>query len=518
MAGISKADAKKAEIRSIAEADLEFCIKLIHPQSVFGEIHREYIRWITRPDKKSHQLVLLPRDHQKSRIAGYYAFWRILRNPAIRILYLSSTANLAIKQLKFIKDLLENPITRRYWPELIETAEGKREKWSETEIAVDHPLRKKEAIRDSTVFTAGLTTNVTGLHCDLTLCDDIVTYENAYTAEGRDKTKQQYSLLSSVEGTDAEQLVVGTRYFPLDIYNDMIEMKYDTFDENGDPIGSEYMYETFQRQVETGGEFLWPRQQRADGRWFGFNQEILERKRNQYLDPIQFRAQYYNDPNDPTGGTISRDCFQYYEPKYLERVDGTWFYKQSKLNVFASIDFAFSLAARADFTSIVVVGVDKAQNYYVLAIDRFKTKDLSSYFTHILRMHQKWDFRKLRAEVTAGQTPIVEALKKDYIRVHGLALAIDEFRPNRHGGTKEERCSSVLQPKYQNKQVFHYLGGECNTLEEELILSKPAHDDIKDALASAIDIAIAPSFNGRAVGGPNLFLVNHINSRFGGIS
>ena len=36
-----------------------------------------------------------------------------------------------------------------------------------------------------------------------------------------------------------------------------------------------------------------------DGKWFGFDLKILAKKRGQYLDKGQFRAQYYNDPSDP---------------------------------------------------------------------------------------------------------------------------------------------------------------------------------------------------------------------------
>jgi hypothetical protein len=51
---------------------------------------------------------------------------------------------------------------------------------------------------------------------------------------------------------------------------------------------------------------------------------------------------------------------------------------------------------------------------------------------------------------------------------------------------------SILEPRYANHQVWHYQSGNCQSLEEELIYSNPAHDDIKDALASAIDFAVAP--------------------------
>jgi hypothetical protein len=510
---------KKDLIRQQAESDLESFIRLVHPNRVLGSIHIRLIKWISREDKKSHQLVLLPRDHQKSAIAGYYAAWEITKNPAIRILYISSTSNLATKQLKFIKDILTSDIYRFYWPDMVNEEESKREKWTETEISVDHPKRKQEIVRDPTIFTGGLTTSLTGLHCDKTIMDDPVVIENAYTEEGREKVKLQYSLLASIEGTDSQGLIVGTRYHPKDLYGDLLEKMVDQYDEDGDITGTEELYELFQEVVESSGdgtgEFLWPRQQRSDGKWFGFNAEILARKRAQYIDKTQYRAQYYNDPNDLSEAPISPDCFQYYDPKYLSRSEGRWFYKGTRLNIFASVDFAFSMKNRADYSAICVVGVDGKHNYYVLDIDRFKTDKISEYFSHILRLHQKWDFRKLRAEVVAAQQAIVQALKLDYIRPHGLALSIDEHKPNRHDGAKEERINAVLQPKYDNRQVWHYHGGNCQTLEEELVRRNPPHDDIKDALASCIDTAIAPTFSLLTSQTTNLQSMTH--SRFGGI-
>lgn len=494
---MTSATDKKQAIREAAESDLAKFIQLIHPGRVLGTCHLEVIRWWNREDSKSHQLLLMPRDHQKSALIAYRVAWLITKNPAVRVLYISSTANLATKQLKFIKDILTSDIYRFYWPEMVHPDEGKREKWTEFEISVDHPKRKAEAVRDPTVFTAGLTTSITGLHCDVAVLDDVVVRENAYTEEGREKTKSQYSLLSSIEGADAQEWVVGTRYHPRDLYNDMVEMQVDIFDDEGDIVDSEPLYEKLEYMVESRGdgtgEFLWPRQQRSDGKWFGFDERILAKKRAQYLDRTQFRAQYYNDPNDASQASIPRENFQYYDRTYLNRSNGYWYYKNRRLNVFASIDFAFSLAKTADYTSIVVVGVDGEHNYYILDIERFRSKLISEYFDKILYLHQKWDFRKLRAEVTVAQAVIVEDLKTNYIRKHGLALTIDAFRPNRNMGNKEERIEAALQPRYANGQIWHYVGGNCQTLEEELVLQNPPHDDVKDALASVIEIAVPPS-------------------------
>lgn len=505
-------------IREAAEADLETFIRLVAPKQVLGAVHTELCRWWTRSDRKSHQLLLLPRDHGKSRMIAYRVAWEITRRPHVRVLYISATANLAEKQLHFIKQILTHPVYRRYWPEMVHEEEAKREKWTNSEISVDHPKRLEEAVRDPTVFTGGLTTSLTGLHCDVAVLDDVVVYENAYTEEGRTKVRSQYSLLSSIEGADAEEWVCGTRYHPKDLYAEMCEMKEIEYDKDGEESGEEPIYEKFERAVEDRGdgtgEFLWPRQQRSDGTWFGFDAKILAKKRGKYLDRTQFRAQYYNDPNDPGEMRINRDKFQYYDKRFLTNEGGHWFYRDRRLNVFASVDFAYSLSKRSDYTAIVVVGIDREQNIYVLDVDRFKSNQIGEYFQHIKDLHVKWDFNKLGAEVTAAQRAIVEELKNQF-RTHGLYLSIAEIKPTRHQGTKEERLAAILEPKYDNMAMWHYMGGNCQALEDELVSTHPAHDDCMDALASAIEIAVPPAgrMNQDRTRSSNIIY----NTRFGGV-
>ncbi len=150
-----------------------------------------------------------------------------------------------------------------------------------------------------------------------------------------------------------------------------------------------------------------------------------------------------------------------------------------------------------------------------LDIDRFKTDRIIEYYNHIVTAWEKWGFRKLRAEITVAQQTIVKELKESYLKPNGIALSIDEFRPTRHLGDKEERVGAVLEPKYDNMQIWHYKGGNCQTLEEELVMAHPPHDDIKDALSNAISIAIIPK---QRVGSFSLGQNIMTHSRFGGVS
>lgn len=518
MAKTSSAPVTREDIKAAAEADLLTFIRLLAPKRVLGAVHEELCYWWCREGAKSHQLVLLPRGHQKSAMVAYRVAWEITRNPAVTILYVSATADLAEKQLKMVQDILTSNQYRKYWPEMVNEQEGRREKWTASEISVDHPLRKEEGVRDPTVFARGLTSTITGLHCDIAVLDDIVVQENAYSNEGRHRVAELYSLLSSIENPGAREWAVGTRYHPKDLYSSMMVMEEPIFDSENVVVGQSPVYEVFERVVEDigdgTGEFLWPLQRRVDGKWFGFSKEILAKKKAQYLDQSQFRSQYYNDPNDPDNAPIDREFFEYYDRSLVQRKEGRVYFNGEELNVVAAIDFAYTVKKKSDYTALVVIGTDRYGFIYVLDIEHFKTEVLEEIYQAIKRTHVKWGYHKLRVETSAGQGMVVRELKEQYARPEGLPVVFDEFYPTRHDGKKEDRIQAVLEPRYRNRSIRHYKGGNCQTLEEELVLTHPPHDDLKEALANAVQISSIPT---KRFGKTLLQRALKNNSRFGGV-
>lgn len=501
----------KEEVRELAENDLVTFAKLVNPRRVYGEVHEKIYRWFQHSEALN-LLLLLPRGHMKSHMIAVWVAWKITRDPATTVLYVSATSTLAEAQLQDIKSIFDSEVYRRYWPEMTHPEEGKRERWNVTEIIVDHPKRVEERTRDATVKAVGLGATTTGLHADIVVADDVVVPENAYTEEGRRKTAASMSQMASIKNAGGETKAVGTRYHPNDIYNSWKNQKKKVYDEEGVLIGEEPIWEIYEAVVEVDDVFLWPREFRNDGKSFGFDKNILAAIEAEYEDRTQFFAQYYNDPNDPGSNRIERNKFQYYDKKHLYQDSGDWYFKDKKLNLVAAIDFAFSLSKKADWTSIVVVGVDSDRNYYVLDIDRFKTDKIATYYEHLLKLYQRWEFRKVRAEVTVAQAVIVRDLKDNYIKPNGLMLSIQEERPIKN---KEERIAAILETRYENQQIWHYRGGYTAELEDELVQARPQHDDIKDALASAVEAAMPPARRGGR-GSSNNKVVYH--SRFGGVA
>lgn len=475
------------EIRELAEEDFISFVKLVAPYNVMGSCHEDICKFLMDKSKKPYKLVIYPRGHRKSFYAAMYACWKIIKDPSIAIVYLSATSPLAESQLRTIKATLESKIVKRYWPEMVLEDEGKREKWTTTEICVDHPRRREEGTRDSTVKTGGLTTNITGSHADLIILDDLVVPANNDDL-GRRAVIEQYSQLQSILNAGGEIVAVGTRYHPKDLYSTIQDTYQEIYNEAGEVIGREPQWDILQRVVEENGEFLWPRQRRADGKYYGYDLKELARIKAGYIDKTQFYSQYYNDPNDASTSPITPDMFEYYNRDNLTVNGGVYHLNGRPLNVYAAIDFAYSLSAKADNTAIVTVGVDQDNNRYILDIDRFKTDKIQDYYDHIIAVHQKYSLRKLRAECTAAQQIIVKTLK-DKLSENSVRLVIDEYKPLRD---KEERVLATLKPLYEDHRIFHYRGGNCELLEEEVKQAKPAHDDMKNALADAIDIAVAP--------------------------
>jgi len=509
------------ELREAALTDLNTFARLVNPGYMYGEVHREIYRWMQDYTLfgqgnalTANKLIMLPRAHLKSHMVATWCAWIIARHPEVTMLYVSATAELAITQLYAIKNIIGSTVFQRYFPEYINPQEGLREKWSSTKLSVDHPKRRSEGIRDATISTAGLTTNTTGWHADVVVADDLVVPENAYTTDGREAVSKKASQFTSIRNAGGFTMACGTRYHPVDIYDTWKNQVYDVFNDDFEIVDQAPVWEVKEYVVETDGIFIWPRTVRSnDSKAFGFDPQILARIKAEYSDRTQFYSQYYNDPNDPGSERISRDKFQYYNQRLLTKENGIWKYNGKRLNVYAAVDFAFSLAKAADSTAIVVIGIDCDSNIYVLDIDRFKTDKTLDYFKHLAKLHSKWGFRKLRAEVTVAQQIIVNDIK-EHMKREGMSVSVDEYRPNRTEGSKEERIASTLEHRYDNMMVWHLEGGYTPVLEEELVQARPAHDDVKDALASAVAIAVAPKARKEAM--TELFATNTRKSRFGG--
>lgn len=488
--------------RKELENDLFAFARYINPSYIYGAIHEEIFRWL-QSDNEKNQLLLIPRGHLKSHCLAVWALWWVTKHPWTTMVYVSATDKLAIVQLFAIKQMMESQRYRLLWPEMIADRENDREVWNKTEIMVDHPLRKERMVRDYTIHATSIKGNNTGLHCDVLLFDDIVIDKNAYTELGRDEVAKGAGSFIAIKNANAIVKAVGTLYHPADIYHHWMVGEEEIYDsETGELTGSEPIWVIKEHVVEDSpnragtGNFLWPRQMHPEtGVWEGYDISTLARKRSEYFTTglhAEFYSQYYNDTNASSSHRVDRDNFQYYDEKNLKIYDGKVLYNNKQLKVFAGMDVAWTEKRGADYTAIAVIGVDEDGFTYILDLRRFHTSQFDVYYNEVIELHRRWGFRHIRVETNAGGKFVAQELK-NRIRINGDSLAVEGKHASRNEGTKQERHAAILEPRYANQSVFHFRGGLIGVYEDEVVLERPPHDDMIDAVCSAIDISKPPA-------------------------
>jgi len=519
-------DNKRQVAKSILEKSLHAFAKYLNPHYLYGDVHEEVFHWLSQDDKEN-QLLLMPRAHLKSHCIAVWCVWQITRDPTSTIVYLTAGDDLAKQQISAIKHMITCERYRTLWPEMLNREEGKRDKWSSTGFNVEHPLRKEMGIRDLTVIVKTIKANTTGLHCDQLVFDDVVVPQNAYTETGRKEVKAGVAQFASIANPGAITKAVGTRYHPLDVYYDFREAMVPLWIEDyyaegkGEFVGEESLWEVKEWIAETSdgnltGVYLWPRSQNPyDNKYYGFDPKELAKIRAKYHsvgEQAQFRAQYYNDPNDPESEKVDRDTIQYYKREEVEYTEGKFTYRGRSLNIFAAMDVAWTENKTSDYTAIGVIGIDYENNIYVLDLDRFMTSDFNVYYEHVAALHQKWSFRKIRVESNAGGHFVANEVKR-LVKQNGGNLLVDPKATTPNSGKKEERHHAILIPRVKNGNVFFYKGGVTAIAIEEIVLERPPHDDLKDVLTECIEIAKAPS---RPIESGNVIRNVRFNKRFGG--
>ena len=514
-------ESKKIEL----ENDLFAFAKYINPTYIYGPIHEEVFRWL-QSDNEHNQLLLIPRGHLKSHCLAVWALWWTTKFPYTTMVYVSATDKLASIQLFAIKQMMESRRYRLLWPEMISERENDRAVWNKNEIMVDHPLRKQRMVRDYTIHATSIKGNNTGLHCDVLLFDDIVIDKNAYTELGREEVAKGAASFIAIKNSSAIVKAVGTLYDPRDIYHQWMVGEEEIFDtETGELVGMEKIWSVMSQVVEDSpnragdGNFLWPRQMHPEtGQWEGFDLHTLARKRGEYFSTgrhAEYYSQYYNDANAEYSRRVDDDSFQYLDRKYLKVTSGKVYFLDKELKVYAGMDVAWTMGKKSDYTAIAVIGLDSEGYTYILDLVRFQTSQFDVYYNEVIDLHRKWGFRQIQVETNAGGK-FVEQELKNRIRLNGDSLSVLGKHSSRNEGTKQERTAAILEPRYANQSVYHFKGGLIGVYEEELILARPPHDDLLDAVCSAIQISKPP-----AKSGLNKFYLDEdrkvvSDSRFGG--
>lgn len=177
-----------------------------------------------------HLIINTPPGHAKSTtITVNYVTWRIVQNPDIKILLISSNATNANKFLYAIKMRLDST---RAFHELkadfapVEGFDGGNAIWRNDMIYVNQATDEESTgEKDPTVQALGIGKKIYGARADLIILDDVVDASNAHDFENQIDWIQNI-LQSRIDADDGKILVVGTRLATQDLYGELMKPQY----------------------------------------------------------------------------------------------------------------------------------------------------------------------------------------------------------------------------------------------------------------------------------------------------
>lgn len=464
---LAEADNRDAMIKYLIEnADFEVAYYLVCTYITKRSVQDLHKSIISNISSNKSTLDLAPRGFGKSTVGDVdYCITRILRDPNIRIMIGSKTQTQAQAFLKEIRTHFEqNEDLLRIFGDW---KTSKDNVWSDREFTVNkRTIIKKEA----TVTALGASGAVISKHFDIIIGDDLVGLENARTERQRANLKEWfYSSLFPTLEPDGEIHILGTRYNPLDLYEDLIKSR-------------DYVVNIQQaiRTVNGKKVSLWEDK---------FSLERLEAILKQ-SGKIIFNMQYQNDTELAKGRIFKAKYFKYYEEYKLDydfqtakirikNAEGVDVWK--KVRVYMGADLAISEEENSnnDYFVLMMIGVDEDRNVYVLEYVKERLTFNSQLNTTISYGRDKYPMvERIGVETNQYQKALAQELRRLSL------LPVININTSKDKVTRAMRRSA----NFENGKVFFREG--MDDLEECLLLFPEVdHDDLFDALDHAMTVA-----------------------------
>ena len=409
---------------------------------------------------------LAPRGHGKSTIGDVdFCITKVLRNPDVRIMIGSKTQTQASAFLKEIRTHFEQNVNLiRIFGDWKKSRDNV---WNDKEFTVN---RRTVIKKEATVSALGASGAVVSKHFDIIIGDDLVGFENARTEAQRKVLKEWfYSSLYPTLEPDGEIHILGTRYSPMDLYEDLIKSK-------------NYKINVQQAiTIKDGQEYsLWESK---------FSLEKLRSIREE-AGLIIFNMQYQNNTELAKGKIFKYKYFKHFE-EYdidydLNRVrvkvldsQGVPYWIPVRIYMGADLAISEDETSNNDYFVLTVIGVDKNKNVYVL--DYLKER-----LTFNAQLNAILDYGK-------NKFPMVERIGVETVQYQkSLAQEIRRLSllPVVNIQTSKDKVTRAMRRSalFENGKVWFRIG--MDDLEECLLLFPEVdHDDLFDGLDFALTVA-----------------------------
>jgi predicted phage terminase large subunit-like protein len=420
-------------------------VKYVWPEFIEGSHHKIINKKFNdiATGKIKRLIINMPPRHTKSEFASYLLpAWMIGKNPKLKIIQATHTADLAIDFGRKTKNLVDEPRYRELFPTRLQEDSQAAGKWK-TEQGGEY-------------FAAGVGGAITGSGANLLIIDDPhkeqdirgdgKSFEKAmswYTAGPRQRLQPGGSIV-----------IVMTRWSTKDVTGQLLKAQSEE--------GSDQWEVVELPALLPDGKPVWPE--------YWTSEELLKTKAS--IPVSNWNAQYMQSPTGDEGALIKREWWKDWKHKYPPKTE----------YIIQSYDTAFTKGTKSDYSAITTWGVftTEADGQNIILLDAFKDRyEFPELRRVAYQQYLDWKPDMVIIEAKASGLPLTHELRQ-------MDIPVINFTPSR-GNDKHVRVNSVA-PLFESGKIWAPMHEHFaqEVVEECAAFPFGEHDDYVDSTTQAI--------------------------------
>ena len=433
-------------IREVAQNDFMAFVKHVYDGFIEGTHHKQVARQFEKLSMNpgSRIIVNMPPRPTKSEFASYLLpAWLIGKNPELKIIQTTHTAELAVRFGRKVRNLMELEIYKEIFPDVDLRADSKAAgRW--------------ETGQGGEYFAAGVGGAITGRGADLLIIDDPHSEQDALSDTAMEHAYEWYTSGPRQRLQPGGSIVVVmTRWSLKDLTGKLIKAQA------SDIMSDQWDVIEFPA-ILPSDNVLWPE--------FWKKEELLKVKAS--LSVGKWNAQWQQNPTAEEGAIIKKEWWNKWEKDSIPPVS----------YIMQSYDTAFSKKETADYSAITTWGVfqpsEGGPDNIILMDAKRGRWDFPELKSNAMEEYNYWEPDMVLIEAKASGTPLTDELRT-------MGIPVVNYTPSK-GRDKHTRMHMVA-PIFESGKVW----APEKKFSEEVIEECAAfpngeHDDFCDSMSMAL--------------------------------
>ena len=419
-------------------------VKTVWPDFIQGDHHKKIADQFNRLARGdiNRLIINMPPRHTKSEFASFLLpAWMIGKNPKLKIIQTTHTAELAVRFGRKAKTLIDSEDYQKIFQTRLREDSQAAGRW-ETEQGGEY-------------FAAGVGGAITGRGADLLIIDDPHSEQDAMNPEALERAYEWYTSGPRQRLQPGGKIVVVmTRWSVKDLTAQLIKSSAEAKADKWELIEFPAILPTNQA--------VWPEYWKLS--------ELESVKAS--LSVQKWNAQWMQNPTAEEGSIIKREWWRVWDKPYIPPLD----------HVIQSYDTAFLKKETADYSAITTWGVfrlneDSEPN--LILLDAYKERlEFPELKRKALEQYTYWNPETVIIEAKASGLPLTYELRK-------MGIPVVNFTPSK-GNDKHARVNAVA-PLFESGQIW----APDQKFAEEVVEECAAfpygdNDDLVDSMTQAV--------------------------------